>query len=140
MNLQTCIGVWGGIGAIANIFIYCYVADRMSLALYAINDVANQTQWYNYPREPRKNMILISKLAQRPVHFDGLKLMYCNLITFSSVSCALILLVIIVECKGQARFIGKDNDNIFHLFSVFVTHHIYIVSLHSFVSIFRYCV
>lgn len=68
------------------IFIYCFLASKITALLEMFEDVANQSVWYKYPIELRKAIIFINCLTQKQNHFHGFGLLYCNMQTFASVS------------------------------------------------------
>lgn len=86
MSLNAAVGVWGLLICSGNLFVYCYTADRTTTALAAVDNMAYETQWFNYPVHLRSYLVLIIRRAQKPVIFHGLKLYPCNLVTFATVS------------------------------------------------------
>lgn len=67
-------------------YLFCYFAslaiDRISNTQRTVCDL----NWYYFPLELRKCFILTIKQSQRPIYFDGLKLVGCTLESFGAVT------------------------------------------------------
>lgn len=86
MQVSTMIAGWGIFNGVVLIYLYCYIAERVSYRLTNIGDIAHNMNWLNFPFASRKHLLLIIQQAQIPFHFSGLKLIDCNLPTFAKVS------------------------------------------------------
>lgn len=84
--MDVAIGLWTGFIGVAWMYTYCYYGERTSASLERIGDATVLTNWYCYPHQLRKYVILIMRQSQELFYFDGLKIVYCNLITFAAVS------------------------------------------------------
>lgn len=67
-------------------FVFCYFATRTTNRISSIGKAVYNSNWYNYPPEVQKCMILILLRSQRPSHFTGFNLFRCNLKIFRKVS------------------------------------------------------
>lgn len=86
MNWDLLIGIWSGIFGLVFMFIYCYFAERTTASLADIGEAAYKSQWYLYPANVRKHIILIIRRSQMSFEFHGMKIIYCNLETFCKVN------------------------------------------------------
>lgn len=65
---------------------YCYFGNMASDRLSSLGDTAFATDWYNYPVEWQKFVILIALRSGKPVYFKGLNVITCTLEVFGKVS------------------------------------------------------
>lgn len=67
-------------------FLYCYFATLTSDNLIEISDfIYYNTDWYTYNKNFAKYSILIMAKSQRTFYFTGLKIIRCNLQSFTKV-------------------------------------------------------
>lgn len=66
--------------------LFCYFANMASDRLSSIGNASYLANWYNYPMGWQKFIILIIARSQKPIYFDGLGFINCNLEVFGKVS------------------------------------------------------
>lgn len=71
--------------AISNIFVYCYFGQKVTTKFGQIANEAYASQWYNYPLNEQKALMLMMIRAQRPFYFTGYFISSCSLPTFKAV-------------------------------------------------------
>lgn len=78
-----------GMACIADGFIWPFVLCRMATSatfhVAKIGEVAFNTNWYKYPPNLRKYLVLIMVRSRNPTYFTGLKLFPCTLEVFMRV-------------------------------------------------------
>lgn len=74
--------------AIAIFFMYCHMGDGITSKCVRIADIVYTQQWYNYPVEQQRYLVLMVQRAQQPFCFTGLteSIADCSLETFKAVS------------------------------------------------------
>lgn len=115
LSIDAVIAAYGLLFGIFWIFAYCYIGDYVSSCFDRIDGMLWQTHWYHCPTELQTLLIFIIRRAQVPFRFDGLKMFFCNLVTFATVSLYLC-------SEGVERFacmkytVDLANVYFFHLF------------------------
>lgn len=71
-------------------FLFCYYSSLVTEQTSSISDIAYNTNWYEYPPEYQKYMILIIARSQELTYFTGFNLIRCSLETFGKVSSLII--------------------------------------------------
>lgn len=66
--------------------LFCYFANMASDRLSSLGNTVFATNWYDYPVEWQKFVILMVERSQKPVYFKGLHLIKCTLEVFGTVS------------------------------------------------------
>lgn len=81
------IQIIDGLGIIvANIFVYCYFGNLVTIKLAEIADASYSMLWYKYPLQQQKYVILLLVRAQRPFYLTGYFRTSCTLERFTGVS------------------------------------------------------
>ena len=65
--------------------VYCYSASFVTERILSNGNTMWSTNWFDYPPELRKYVLLIIARSQRPVFFTGLGLIKCTMETFRAV-------------------------------------------------------
>lgn len=65
---------------------YCFYASNTTDRIALIGNDVYDLNWYDYPSNVRKFMILIIVRSQRPMYLSGYHLINCTLETFGKVS------------------------------------------------------
>lgn len=66
-------------------FLFCNYANIATDRIDEIGLLTYTTDWFNYPLDLQKYMILIIARSQLPTQFTGLNLIYCNKEVFGKV-------------------------------------------------------
>lgn len=66
-------------------YLFCYYADSATDRISNIQRSVYNLNWYSFPPEQQKHLILIMAQSQRTVCFTGLNLIRCKLISFGMV-------------------------------------------------------
>lgn len=66
--------------------LFCYFASYTSENVKSMGRIAYDSNWYEYPPEIRKHLILIIARSQTTTIFNGLKLIGCSIEVFGIVS------------------------------------------------------
>lgn len=66
--------------------IICYFATYSTNRVSTINEAVYDLNWYDYPQDVRKYILLIMAQAQVPIFFSGFKMVHCTLEIFGKVS------------------------------------------------------
>lgn len=85
MSFRTTIGICGTFVGLFWIYVYCYIGNRITYNLLGIAVWAYRPAWHIYPLKLRVFIILIICRSQKVLNFNGLRLIFCNLVTFTSV-------------------------------------------------------
>lgn len=64
----------------------CYFATLTTDRVPNIGVAVYDLNWYDYPQNVRKNIVLIIAHSQKPIYFNGLKMFHCTLEIFGKVS------------------------------------------------------
>lgn len=72
--------------AITNLYFYCYFGDYTSNTFKDYPRYLFESNWYKLPIEYQKYFILIIASSQRPLTYDGFRLVSLNLETFLKVT------------------------------------------------------
>lgn len=67
-------------------FILCYYATSTTRAMNEIGDTLYNSNWYTYPDEVKKFMIIVIARSQKTIYFTGFKMVRCTLEVFMRVS------------------------------------------------------
>lgn len=65
--------------------LFCYYADLTTNRMAAIGNDIYCLNWYDYPFEVRKYLILMIAYSQERIYFNGFNFVSCTLVTFSKV-------------------------------------------------------
>lgn len=66
-------------------FCMCYAATSASSGISNIRNHVYNTKWYEYLQNKQKYVILILIRTQKDVYFNGLKIIQCDLNSFTQV-------------------------------------------------------
>ena len=66
-------------------FFFCYYATFTTNRVAALAQTAYNSNWFDWPPELQKYVILIIARSQEPVRLTGLGLIYCSLEVFAKV-------------------------------------------------------
>lgn len=80
-------------------FLLCYTATASSDVVGTIGTIFYGGNWPEYPLIYRKYLLLMILRSQRPVEFTGLKVVRCNLQTFTDVSYQVLMQSVILSLK-----------------------------------------
>lgn len=83
MATMKCVYIL--LATLTSMFLYCYLATRISDTLVRIGYAVHQSHWYNYPTETQKCLVLMLRQSQIPIKFNGLKIFDCDLRVFATV-------------------------------------------------------
>lgn len=72
--------------ALAWPFQYCYFANLVTDRIELIGEAMYESDWYGYPREFRRAIIMVIMRSQEPINFVGLDIIFCSLEAFGNVS------------------------------------------------------
>lgn len=96
INIQSASNLadWGivGYGIICIIcasawpFLFCYFATIATERIIAVGQTTFNLNWYDYPPELQKFIVLIVARSQKPAYFTGLGIVHCSLETLGKVS------------------------------------------------------
>lgn len=67
-------------------YLFCYYATYITNRISFIGFAAYDTNWFDYPLDLQKHMILILARSQENVHFHGFNLIECTLEVFGKVT------------------------------------------------------
>lgn len=67
-------------------FLFCYFANLTIEHIGRIDETSYNSNWYEFPNEIKKYLILIIARSQKPIHFNGLGMFHCTLEAFGKVS------------------------------------------------------
>lgn len=66
-------------------YLLCDSATSATLTVAQLGGIAYSSEWYKYPPNVRKYVVLIIVRSQEPVYFTGLKIIPCTLEVFMKV-------------------------------------------------------
>lgn len=66
-------------------FMFCYSANSVTNRMATVGDIAFDLNWFDYPPEFGKFIVLIIARFQKSMHFTGLNLFPCTLQVFGDV-------------------------------------------------------
>lgn len=87
-------------------YFYCFFADLVINRMANIQQNVCNLNWYDFPMEQQRSLILIIAQSQTSRCFNGLGLVYCNLVTFQTVIVCfihLVLLFLIVRISERMK-------------------------------------
>lgn len=67
-------------------FVTCNYATNVTQKIYSVSDLVYNVQWYRFPTNEQRLLILIIKRAQKIILLDGYGIITCSMITFLQVS------------------------------------------------------
>lgn len=67
-------------------FLYCYFATIASDRVLNVGKKTFDSNWYDFPQDLQKYIVLIISRSQKPIYFTGLGLVHCTLETLGKVS------------------------------------------------------
>lgn len=67
-------------------FLFCYFATLASERILTVGQTTFNSNWYMFPPELQKYLILIIARSQKPVYFNGFGLVHCTLETLAKVN------------------------------------------------------
>lgn len=67
-------------------FLFCHYATIATERIADIGQFTYASDWFDYPIDIQKSMILIIARSQEPIKFSGLNVFYCNIEVFGKVS------------------------------------------------------
>lgn len=68
------------------LFVFCYFGEKVTGAFDKLSDCIYQTDWYRFPVELRKYVVIMLLFAQKPVYMLAFKKFQCTLRTFEQVN------------------------------------------------------
>ncbi|EEZ99304.2 odorant receptor 48 [Tribolium castaneum] len=84
-NTQFWFFAFTELGAITQIFIYCFVGNLVTSTSQKLFYATFESQWYNASQKFKKNLITVMMAVQRPVIFYGWNIFAINYATFKSI-------------------------------------------------------
>lgn len=67
-------------------FFFCYFANSVTNTIGSIGDIAYNSNWYDFPPNVQKHIMLVIARSQDSVYFSGLGLVRCTLEVYGEVS------------------------------------------------------
>lgn len=67
-------------------YFFCYFADSTSYRMANIHRSVYDLNWYNFPSDAQKCVVLIMTQSQKIVYFNGHNLITCTLVSFGKVN------------------------------------------------------
>ncbi|XP_055304972.1 putative odorant receptor 85d [Sitodiplosis mosellana] len=86
-NIDALLIVWCTVcitGSLLWPFLFCKFATIATNKIHNIG-LLTHSDWFTYPLDLQKSMILIIARSQEPIHFSGLNLFYCNVEVFGKI-------------------------------------------------------
>lgn len=75
----------GASASMITLLFYCQAGSSITVVFEELADTAYQSKWYKYDNKLKKYLIPFIANCQVPLKFDGLKMVYLSLQTFSKV-------------------------------------------------------
>lgn len=66
-------------------FLLCYFSDKTTRLMLDVGDGIYNSDWMHCPSNLRRFHLLIMIRSKNEIHFNGLKLVNCNQVTFTQV-------------------------------------------------------
>lgn len=73
------------IGGLVWPYLFCYFATRTTNRVMTIGNSVYDLDWYEYPANLQKYIILIIARSQKDAHFSGFSMVHCTLVAFGQV-------------------------------------------------------
>lgn len=86
--------------SLVTLYVYCYAGSMMTVHFEELADVVYQSKWYEYDPQIRKCLVLLIANCQKPMVFNGFKLIYLTLNTFARVC----MFALIQICPALIKF------------------------------------
>lgn len=69
------------------LFVLCYFGNILTISLVSVSDTIYKSEWYNYPTDCQRFLIIMIRRAHKPYRISAFGLMPCTLENFKSVCC-----------------------------------------------------
>lgn len=95
-------------------YLLCKFATLATEYIASLGDFAYNSNWYDYPPQLQKYMVLVIARSQEPIYFSGFSLVRCTLEVFGKVWIKIVLFFLKNDefCFFFCRFSGN-----FHVFT-----------------------
>lgn len=68
------------------LFLYCFFGNKLTDDLLSMNDLVYESEWYHYPVQTQRYLILIMARAQQPFYISAYNVMPCTLENYGKVN------------------------------------------------------
>lgn len=98
------------------IFVFFYLGQMLHTSLDDLSDAIYQSEWYRYPRNIQKFVLIIILRAQQPLHISAFGIMQCNLANYLGVSethvglsgtTDILMSIFWLDCRCSSRYIRR---------------------------------
>lgn len=89
---------------------YCHFSTQTSFRIASIGDIAYGANWYGYPPEVQKYLVMIIARSQEPIFFSGFGFIFCTME---------VLLKVSVYCRRTLTFLIRIFIDFFLSFAIF---------------------
>lgn len=89
------------------VFLFCAVGSLTTVNYIRFADASFDSQWFRFPVDLQKYLLLIISSGQRPLLFRGLRIINLDLMAFTQVSC--IFIFILKKHSLTFLFLGDEN-------------------------------
>lgn len=70
---------------LVQLFLYCYVGEKLSSKIMKLSFATYQSSWYNLPKNLSQDLYFILMIAEKPFTLTAGKMLTINMKTFTSI-------------------------------------------------------